>query len=158
LVKYSQPPAIFPTVYLRVPYLLPYIIFLLSMPQMLESVSWPHLPTTLLFLCLTRFLRWFAAIQELENSGESYGCTSVRNLLASCRKFNGEEIPWSPEVRYLGLNLDRRLNFASHTAKSTNKAERVFRVLYSFLNRRSKLFTQNKLLLYKSIEWKCKIL
>jgi hypothetical protein len=58
LVKHSHPPAIFPTVYLRVPYLLPYIIFLLPT---LESVNWPHLPTTLLFLCLTRFWRWFAA-------------------------------------------------------------------------------------------------
>jgi uncharacterized membrane protein len=62
---------------------------------------------------------------------------------------NDQEIPWAPEVKYLGLTLDKRLTFASHTAKSIEKAERTFRILYSFLNRKSKLCLHNKLLLYK---------
>jgi hypothetical protein len=61
-----------------------------------------------------------------------------------------QEIPWSPEGKYLGLYLDKRLTFASHTAESIKKTERAFRILYSFLNRKSKLCVQNKLLLYKS--------
>jgi hypothetical protein len=64
-------------------------------------------------------------------------------------KLDDQEIPWSPEVKYLGLYLDKRLTFASHTAKSIKKAEMAFRILYSFLNRKSKLCIQNKLLLYK---------
>jgi hypothetical protein len=50
---------------------------------------------------------------------------------ASGIKFDDQEIPWSPEVKYLGLYLDKRLT-------SIKKAERAFRVLYSFLNRKSK--------------------
>jgi hypothetical protein len=50
----------------------------------------------------------------------------------------------------LGVNLDKRLSVASHTAKSIEKAERAFRILYSFFNRKSKLFWYNKLLLYKA--------
>jgi hypothetical protein len=48
-----------------------------------------------------------------------------------------------------GETLDKRLTFASHTAKSIEKAERAFRSLYSFLNRKSKLCLYNKLFLYK---------
>jgi hypothetical protein len=76
--------------------------------------------------------------------------TSSRMLPASGIKLDDQEIPWSPEVKYLGLYLDKRLTFASHTAKSIKKAEMAFRILYSFLNRKSKLCIQNKLLLYKS--------
>jgi hypothetical protein len=65
-------------------------------------------------------------------------------------KLDDQEIPWSPEVKYLGLYFDKRITFASHTAKSMKKAEMAFRILYSFLNRKSKLCIQNKLLLYKS--------
>jgi hypothetical protein len=36
------------------------------------------------------------------------------------------------------------------TTKSIEKAERAFRILYSFLNRKSKLCLYNKLLLFKS--------
>jgi hypothetical protein len=52
--------------------------------------------------------------------------------------------------RYLGFNLDKRLTFASHTAESIKKVERVFRIRYLLLNRQSKLCIQNKFLLYKS--------
>jgi hypothetical protein len=65
-------------------------------------------------------------------------CTSLRNLPASCIKLNGQEIPWSPEVKYLGLSLDKRLTLVSHIAKSTDGAKKAFRILYSFLSRRSK--------------------
>jgi hypothetical protein len=58
---------------------------------------------------------------------------------------NEKEVPWTPEDKFLEVTRDKRLTFASHTAKSIEKAERAFRILYSFLNRKS-----NKLLLYKS--------
>jgi hypothetical protein len=77
-------------------------------------------------------------------------CFSALRLPSSRIVLDGQEIPWSEEVKYLGIHLDKRLTFACHTAKSIEKAERAFRILYSFLNRRSKLNRFNKLLLYKS--------
>jgi hypothetical protein len=71
-------------------------------------------------------------------------------LPASNLRLNNQEIPWSSEVKYVGLNLDKRLTFASHTAKAIDKAEKAFRILYSFLNRKSRLCIHNKLLLYKT--------
>jgi hypothetical protein len=71
-------------------------------------------------------------------------------LPASGMKLYNQEIPWSPHVKYLGLYLDKRLTFASQTVESIKKAERAFRILYSFLNIKSKLFIQNKLSIYLS--------
>jgi hypothetical protein len=42
---------------------------------------------------------------------------------------NGQEVPWSSEVKYLGVTLDKSLTFATHTAKLIEKAERAFRIL-----------------------------
>jgi hypothetical protein len=51
---------------------------------------------------------------------------SPRMLPASNLKLNNQEIHWSSEVKYLGLNLDKRLTFALHTAKAIYKAEKAF--------------------------------
>jgi hypothetical protein len=77
-------------------------------------------------------------------------CWSSLRLPGSGIFLNEQKVPWTPEVKYLGVTLDKRLTFASHTAKSIEKAERAFRILYSFLNRKSKLCLHNKLLLYRS--------
>jgi hypothetical protein len=53
-------------------------------------------------------------------------------------------------MKYLGLNLDKRLTFASHTAKAIDKAEKAFRILYLFLNSKSRLCIHDKLLIYKT--------
>jgi hypothetical protein len=72
-----------------------------------------------------------------------------RKLSSTNISIDGHSIPWTTKVKYLRVSLDKRLTFASYTAKSIEKSERVFRILYSFLNRRSKLNKHNKLLLYK---------
>jgi hypothetical protein len=46
--------------------------------------------------------------------------------------------------------LAKKLTFASHTAKSIEKSEKAFRIVYSSLNRKSRLNSHNKLLLYKT--------
>jgi hypothetical protein len=76
-------------------------------------------------------------------------CWSPRRLPSTRIVLNGQEMSWSSEVKYLLVTLDKRLTFASHTAKLIEKAEGAFRILYSFLNRKSKLCLYNKLLLYK---------
>jgi hypothetical protein len=92
--------------------------------------------------------RIFWNIKEISGIFQDFFKTS--QILEHSRILNNQEIPWSSEVKYLGLNLDKRLTFASHTAKAIDKAEKAFRILYSFLNRRSKLCIHNKLLLYKT--------
>lgn len=53
------------------------------------------------------------------------------------------------EVKYLGVILDKKLNFRSHINQICEKAIRCGRTLYHMLNRRSRLNVKNKALLYK---------
>lgn len=66
-------------------------------------------------------------------------------------KFNGIEIDWANEVKYLGLHLDKKLLFNVHIERSIEKNQKIFRMLYSILNRKSKMAIEHKMLIYKSI-------
>lgn len=79
---------------------------------------------------------------------------------------DNNSIPWSNEVKYLGIVLDKKLTFKNHIDETTHKAEKYIKILYSFINRKSKLSLENKLLLYKvvfraillygcAVWWKC---
>ncbi|KXJ78575.1 hypothetical protein RP20_CCG004133 [Aedes albopictus] len=63
----------------------------------------------------------------------------------------GQHIPWSDDVGYLGLTLDRRLTFATHVNKVLGKCDKLTRMLYPLINRRSHLDKNSKLLLYKLV-------
>lgn len=63
----------------------------------------------------------------------------------------GHDCPWLPAAKYLGVFLDKRLTFARHVDHALNKTGKVTRALYSVLNRRSRLFIKNKLLIFKTI-------
>jgi hypothetical protein len=65
-------------------------------------------------------------------------CWSPRKLPTAHIRVGGHPIPWSTKVKYLGVTLDKRLTFAGHTAKSIEKSEKAFRILYSFFKRKSK--------------------
>jgi hypothetical protein len=58
--------------------------------------------------------------------------TSSRMLPASGIKFDDQEKPWSPEVKYLGLYLDKRLTFASHNAESIKRLKWHLELLTRF--------------------------
>jgi hypothetical protein len=97
------------------------------------------------------FKRWKIKVNSSKTQAIYFTrCWSPLRLPGFAIVLNDQKILWDPEVKYLEVALDKRLTFASHTAKLIEKAERAFRILYSFLNRKSKLCLHNKLLLYKS--------
>ena len=63
----------------------------------------------------------------------------------------GSPVPWSDVVKYLGAALDKKLTFAEHIKNATNKCDKITRMLYSLVNRRSHLDRNSKLLLYKTV-------
>ena len=79
-----------------------------------------------------------------------YFSRATKNVPRTDITLDGNSIPWSDEVKYLGVYLDKRLTFGPQVKKSIDKAGLAFKILYSFLNRRSKLCVYNKLLLYKT--------
>jgi len=64
---------------------------------------------------------------------------------------NGTIIPQSSTVKYLGLNLDRRLTWKTHIQNKRKHLGLLLRRMYWIIGRKSKLSLTNKLLIYKTI-------
>lgn len=64
-------------------------------------------------------------------------------------KCGSQEIDWSPDIKYLGVTIDRKLLFGTHVQNSLEKSHKAVKILYSMLNRKSHLSITNKILLYK---------
>ena len=64
---------------------------------------------------------------------------------------NGETFSWKDSVKYLGVVLDRKLNFKYHIENSIRKASAAsFSSLYCLLSRNSHVSIDSKLRIYKS--------
>jgi hypothetical protein len=64
---------------------------------------------------------------------------------------NDVQIPEENHVKYLGLHLDRRLTWHTHIFAKRKQLGLSLTKMYWLLGRKSKLSTNNKLLLYKAI-------
>lgn len=76
---------------------------------------------------------------------------SPRNLPQREIRANGQSIPWSEAVQYLGATLDQKMNFSQHISNSLKKCDKLTKTLYPMVNRRSALDRRTKLLLYKTV-------
>lgn len=64
---------------------------------------------------------------------------------------NDASIEWSKCIKYLGVLLDQKITFKRHVDHTKERAQKYIRILYSLINRRSKLNVRNKVLIFKSI-------
>ena len=72
------------------------------------------------------------------------------NLPNSNLFINGTDIPWSNNVRYLGVFLDRTLTFNVHIVHIITKFNlKAIKMLYPLINRKSQLNTCNKITIVK---------
>ena len=62
----------------------------------------------------------------------------------------GMTIPWSSEVKYLGLRLTQTLNYSPHIKRQIGKAIGALIKLFPILSKESTLTTSTKILLYKT--------
>lgn len=66
-------------------------------------------------------------------------------------KINNKTIPQRKSAKYLGIHLDRRLTWHEHITKKKEQINITYKKLHWLLNKNSKLNTETKLILYKSI-------
>jgi Reverse transcriptase (RNA-dependent DNA polymerase) len=59
-----------------------------------------------------------------------YFSRCTKNVPQTEITFNGDGIPLSNVVKYLGVHLDKRLTLESHISKSLEKASLAFKILY----------------------------
>ena len=66
-------------------------------------------------------------------------------------RFISHDIPWGNKVKYLGVMLDTKLNFNNHIPYIIDKINKITRMMYPIINRKSELNIENKKIIIKSI-------
>lgn len=74
-----------------------------------------------------------------------------RMLPSSMVIVDGAPTPWTNNIKYLGVYLDKSLTYKIHVEYAVERALKYIKILYSLINRKSKLSVYNKLLIYKTI-------
>lgn len=64
---------------------------------------------------------------------------------------NGVIIPHSNSVKYLGLNIDRRLTWKDHIKLKRKQLDQQTKKMYWLLGKKSQLSLRNKILIYKAV-------
>jgi hypothetical protein len=95
------------------------------------------------------FTKWKIKLSESKPNCILF--TKRRPLVTSTVFVANTPIPWSSEIKYLGVILDSKLTFTKHVNKLTTKGKIAVCNLFPFFSRNSKLSIDNKLLIYKTI-------
>jgi len=64
---------------------------------------------------------------------------------------NNKQLIQKQEVKYLSINLDRKLTWRKHESAKRKQPDLKLRKLYRIIDRKSQLSLVNKLLVYKAI-------
>lgn len=143
-----------------------YIIFTSDIPEQIGVTINTYADDTAITVChkdpssaskiLQRYLntlqQWLATwrIKINENKSIHITFTTRRN---SCPPvtINNKTIPQGDTVRYLGIHLDKKLNWRTHIWNKRKQLNLQLRNFYWLIGWNSKLSIKNKLIIYKSI-------
>lgn len=89
---------------------------------------------------------WRIKINELKSTQVTF---TKRRGITPPITLNGQILPQSDSVKYLGIHLDRGLTWRTHIHIKRKQLGLKFREYYWLLGRQSKLTLNNKLLIYK---------
>lgn len=64
---------------------------------------------------------------------------------------NNIDIEWFSQVKYLGINFDKKIIFSNHITNIIKETQKYIKILYDFINIKSKLFIKTKIMLFKAI-------
>jgi hypothetical protein len=94
------------------------------------------------------FKKWRIKINENKACSATFTlCKSTTpNLI-----INDAQIPYKPEIKYLGMTLDSKLTRKKHIIQKRKQVNITFKQLNWILGRNSQLNVENKLLIYKTI-------
>jgi Reverse transcriptase (RNA-dependent DNA polymerase) len=97
------------------------------------------------------FSKWKIKINASKTQSVFFTRRRTRDLPTTGLVLEGVSVEWRDETKYLGVVLDKRLTFKTHIERTTNKVQKLIRILYPLINRRSRLDEKNKILLYKMV-------
>ena len=102
----------------------------------------------------TWFTKWRIKINPTKSSAILFAKRAGKNINFVTRKditLFAEKIPWTSDIKYLGLVMDSRLSWAKHIEATRRKAAAINGALRPITGGRSPLSPKNKLLLYKTL-------
>jgi hypothetical protein len=97
------------------------------------------------------FYKWKIKVNASKTQSVFFTKRRTRGLPTANLVLDGGSIEWCNEAKYLGVTLDKGLTFKSHIQRTTEKTQKLIKILYPLINRRSRLDMRNKLLLYKMV-------
>lgn len=100
----------------------------------------------------TYFNRWKIKLNQSKTEAIFFTRRrAARYLPKDTLNLNSTSIEWSKCIKYLGVLLDQKITFKQHVDNAKVRAQKYTRILYSLINRRSRLNIRNKMLIFKSI-------
>ena len=98
------------------------------------------------------FRRWHIKINPSKTEAAFFPSDGKRRRLPRAPLTIGDEaVHFGNSLKYLGVVLDAKLNFAKHIAAARSKGLAACCSLYPIMGRRSRLTAKNKLLLVKQV-------
>jgi hypothetical protein len=112
----------------------------------------PHEASRLLQLHLDKLGHWLQRWRIKANETKSAHITfTLKRDTCPPVILNGSPIPQRDTIKYLGLNLDRRLTWRAHITAKRHQLNTQFHRMYWIIGRKSEMSIENKLLIYKCI-------
>lgn len=96
---------------------------------------------------------WFTTWRIGVNADKSSALFLTKRRKAPDRNITifDREVPWRDQAKYLGITIDQKMTWKNHISTCTNKTKMALSRLYCLLCRSSKLSSENKIRIYKTI-------
>ena len=102
------------------------------------------------FIKIERFYyKWKIKINSNKTTATFFTKRKTKQLPSDSLTLGGCKIEWDSTVKYLGYTFDKTLTHAAHIDKTCVKCDNIIRVLYPFVNRKSAVPLNVKVLIYK---------
>lgn len=101
---------------------------------------------------LNNIQKWLKSWRMKVNESKSTHVTfTLRKKTCPSVSLNDIKIPKAPNVKYLGMHLDSKLNWVKHITTKCKQLKIKKAQMYWLMGRKSKLSIKNKILLYKAL-------
>lgn len=102
--------------------------------------------------CLSEYcLKWKIKLNDTKTQAVFFTKRRSQQWLPAVElTVQNSPIPWSNQIKYLGVTLDKKLTFGIHIDLAVQKAQKYIAILYTLIGRKSRLNTFNKLILFKN--------
>lgn len=94
--------------------------------------------------------KWKIKINEEKTILTCFSNRITKQLPDHTLTISNIEVPWTSDMKYLGITFDKHLTLSTHINLTCTKVDSAIRCLYPYMNRNSKIAPELKIHLYKT--------